>query len=285
VAEDSARLALHSGKMCEPFKLCLTKYAEFVRLGSFARGGDRVTVRMLRECRERWTNRKDGDWLEEKLAFTLGWRGHNAADRQFKPVYREVEPEHYASATEGDPDVESPGDSRIYHDTVIFREIYRGGKTGPLPDGLLAYTLGADPVEDLIGGLVQRSLFELQVSIPKEADPGRRLTLATRRYQPFTVDIRRMSSAYYSPDPEKIRRFTVDNNFYDRKDPIIVLARSLQRGTPDRKIDVETAGGQSHYAQAIRKGYVYLVASNEYFLNRIGEKELEERLDLARPHV
>jgi len=285
VAEDCARLALHSGKLCEAFQLCLTTHIDFVRLGSFTRGGDQVTVKLLRQCRELWPSRKAGDWLEQKLAFALGWRGHNAADRQFKPVYREVEPEHYAGDSAGDPDVESPGESRIYHDTVLFREIYQGGKLGAWPPGLLAYSLEADAVEDLIGGLIQRSLFELQSAIRREADPARRLALAARRYQPFTVDIRRMAAACHSPDPEKIRRFTLDSNFYDPKDPIIVLARSIEKGRPDPRIDVDTAGGRSHYAQAIRKGYQYLLASNEYFLRRIGEKELEERLDLARPHV
>jgi hypothetical protein len=99
------------------------------------------------------------------------------------------------------------------------------------------------------------------------------------------VDVRRYSSAFYSPEPNKTRRFIIDNNFYDRKDPIIALARSIQRGAPDKRFDADTATGQSHYAQALRKAYVYLLDSNEYFERRIGEKELEDRLDLAKRHV
>jgi hypothetical protein len=40
--------------------------------------------------------------VEEKLAFLLGWRTHQAADRRFKPVYRQLQPEHYAK--EPNPD-------------------------------------------------------------------------------------------------------------------------------------------------------------------------------------
>ncbi len=288
IAQDCIRLALHSRKICEAFKICLKKHPDCARLGSFTSGGDPNTVALLRDCRERWPNRKDGDLVEEKLTFVLGWRFHNAADREFKPVYREVEPEYFSKETKetgGDDDLRGPCESSIYHDAATFREVFQSGKTGPLPPEVLAYSLHADQIESLFGGLIQRSLFALQNSTLREENPAKRLGLSTRRHQRFGVDLRRYSNAYYKPEPNKIRRFTIDSNFYDRKDPIIALARSIQRGAPDKRFDADTATGQSYYAQALRKAHMYLLAASEYFERRIVEKELGERLDLATKHI
>lgn len=300
VCDDCIRLAVHSPKICQAFKAVLVKHNDIARMGSFSRGGDRVTVQVLEYCRERWPARKPGDLLEEKLAFALGWRGHNAADRQFKPVYRQVEPEYYAKAdaSGGDPDVDSPSDSRIYHDTIVFREVFRGGRDRPFSPHLLEYrlqghrgarALAVEHVEDLLGGLLQRSLLQLQPLPGPETDARKRVAASLRRYQPFTVDVQRMSRAFYNPEPDKLRRFMIDNNFYDRSNPLIALARAIQRGAPGQRMNLEdalrAAESQSGYAQAIRKGYLYLLASSEYFERRIGEPELRERLDLEKPHV
>lgn len=302
ICDDCIRLALHSPKICQPFKQVLNDHIDLARMGSFTRGGDRVTVQVLDYCRQRWPKRQPGNMVEEKLAFALGWRGHNAADRQFKPVYRQVEPEYYAKADAaaggGDPDMDAPSDSRIYHDTIVFNEVFRGGRDKPFSPHLLEYRLQSHPaarglaiehLEDLLGGLLQRSLFELQSLPAGEGNARKRLAVSPRRYQPFTVDVHRMSRAFYSPDAEKLRRFTIENDFYDRVNPIIVLARSIQRGAPDQRINLDqalqAAESQSGYAQAVRKGYLYLLASSEYFERRIGDEELRERLDLAKPHV
>ena len=66
-----------------------------------------------------------------------------------------------------------------------------------------------------------------------------------------------------------MRRYIFEANFYNRNDPLIQLARSIQHGKPDRSIDlqeaVEAAASQSQYAQAVRKRYRYLEACSECF--------------------
>lgn len=297
VCEDCIRLAVRSEKICQPFKTVLSNHADIARLGSFTRSGDRFTVEVLDYCRDRWAGRQSGGKVEEKLAFVLGWRCHNAADRQFKPVYEQLEPESTQAEAGADEEKKPPGDTRIYHDAIVFREVYRGGKDKPFSPHLLEYRMQTHPaagavavekVEALFGGLLQRSLFSLHKSLARQTDQKRRLFLAADWFQPFTVDIHRMSRAFYSPDPGKLQRFLIDNNFYDRSDPLIALARSIQRGAPDNRIQpeeaVQAAETQSGYAQALRKGYGYLVASSEYFERKIGERELRERLDLFEPH-
>ena len=284
--------------MAEPIRVSLTKHLEVACLSSITRGGDAHTLKLLRECRDELAHRREGDFVEQKLAFLLGWRGHNAADRHFKPIYRLVEPEAYENAGAEDPDVFRPSDVRIYHDVVIFREVYDCGRSGRFPTALLDYRLESHPgfqavnveqVSDLLSGLWLRSLLEVQSFVRTEENLDVWIKRTLDRYLPFGVDIVRYADAYFRPDNDKMRRFIVDNNFYDRTDPLIVLARSIQHGKPDRTIDldkaVEAAATQSQYAQTIRKGYLYLVATSEYLEGRIDEEELGRLFDLDKPHV
>ncbi len=292
VQDDCVRLARHSSAICEAFKLCLTKHADIARMGAITRSGDKFTVKLLTEARERWAKRKDGDLVEEKLAFVLGWRCHLAADRQFKPIYRQVDSEHYAANRP------SPSDASIYHDVIVFREIYGSGAEEPFSPASLDYRLESHPAsrainvgraEDLLQGMWQRSLLGLQAFTEREDNAETFLKLFFARLEPFEVDVDRYAKAYHRTSPEKIRRFIADNNFYNAADPIITLARSIQRGKIDKTINldeaVKAAATESQYAQALRRGYLYLVAANEFFEGRIDEAQLKSRSDLGKPHV
>lgn len=46
-----------------------------------------------------------------KLAFVMGWLSHRACDRQFKRLFRQLDPECAAT----------PRDCSIYHDVHLFR--------------------------------------------------------------------------------------------------------------------------------------------------------------------
>jgi hypothetical protein len=298
VFEDCMRLALRSNEIAEPLKISLRNYPGLARFTSIARGGDGLTIDLIRDCRERWETRKPGDFVEETLSYVIGWRCHNAADRHFKPIYRVVEAERYEGERGGDIDTAGPGESRIYHDIVVFREVYQCGAEPGWPAALLDYRMESHPasdavsplvLEDLLGGLLQSTLLETQSFLGKTGDVDAWFDELLDSYQPFTVDLKRYAEAYYSPELEEMRRFIIENNFYDHSDPLIQLARSIQLGSPDTSIDlgraVEAAANQSQYAQAVRKAYNHLVASSEYFLHRIDEKHLRLRLDLDKPHV
>jgi hypothetical protein len=298
VFEDCMRLALRSNEIAEPLKISLRNYPGLARFTSIARGGDGLAIELIRNCRERWETRRPGDFVEETLSYVIGWRCHNAADRHFKPIYRVVEAERYEGERGGDIDMAGPGESRIYHDIVVFREVYQCGAEPGWPAALLDYRMESHPasdavsplvLEDLLGGLLQSTLLETQSFLGKTGDVDAWFDELLDSYQPFTVDLKRYAEAYYSPELEEMRRFIIENNFYDRSDPLIQLARSIQLGSPDTSIDlgraVEAAANQSQYAQAVRKAYNHLVASSEYFLHRIDEKQLRLRLDLDKPHV
>jgi hypothetical protein len=297
VQDDCVRIARHAPAICDAFKHCLTKHADIARMGAVTISGDKFTVKLLTEARERWAKRKPGDLVEEKLAFVLGWRCHLAADRQFKPIYRQLDPEHYAN-NGGKVMDDGPSDVSIMHDVMVYREIYGSGTEDPFSPASMDFRLESHPAaqlvnvahtESLLVAMWQRSLLGLHLFTAREESPEAWLKTCFERWEPFEVDIDQYAKAYHRTPPDHIRRFIVDNNFYNAADPIIALARSIQRGQIDRSINIDAAvkaaATQSQYAQALRRGYLYLIAANEYFEGRIDEAELKSRSDLGKPHV
>jgi len=298
VFEDCARLAILSPRICAPFKTVLTKYWDIASLGTLTRSGDTYVVQLLDYCRDRWASRQDGDFLEEKLAFVLGWRCHNAADRHFKPIYREVQPEHYKNESQQqDPDERDVSDVRIYHDIIVYREVYDCGRQGGISPYIMQDYLSGHPAarsmtvaatESALGGVIQRTLLGLQPFTKKETGIDAWLDRFHKQLQDYYVDVHRYSRASEEPQPDFLRRFILENHFYNRTDPLIRLARALQlkKDHADISLDtaVEQAQNQSQYAQTLRQGYLYLLASSEFFERKIGEPELRHRMDLGTPH-
>jgi hypothetical protein len=89
------------------------------------------------------------------------------------------------------------------------------------------------------------------------------------------------------PKPDFVRRFVIENNFYDREDPLIRLARSIHDGKPeDIRLGhaLAVAGTQSEYAQVLRKGFLYIQAASDFFEKKINDDELIELLNLDTAH-
>lgn len=291
VYEDAARLALHDPGVPPVFKDVLKQHWADGGLGSLTRSGDRFSVGVLRGLRQGWPTRQPDKRLERRLAFLLGWRCHQAADRRFKPVYRELQPEHY-STEKG-----VPSDVTVYHDAVIFREVYRSGKDAPYHPSALDYRLethaaaasvDAEFTQRLFRMLWQESLLAGQSFLRTEKDPAKWFPLFAARKEPFIVDVHRYSVALHHPDPALHYRYIVAPNFYDAADPLLALARSIQRGAPDASIDlkraVDTAPKQSQFAQAVANGLGYIRASSAFWENKIDEDELKRRFQIGTPH-
>jgi hypothetical protein len=286
VTDDCVRLALRSPTICDAFRECLAENLEIARLSGSTRSGDRFTASLLAKYRDAWPNRTEGDMLPQKLAFVLGWLCHRAADRQMKPIFHAV-----------DADCpESPTDCSIYHDVFLLREVYGGGEREPYSPATAEVRMGSLPaaqaldvgqVEDLLRAMWQRALIGLHTFIPDRDDIEGWIERLLAARQEFSVDIRRYAEAFANPDPDKMKRFIHDVSFYDRDDPIIRLARSLQHGSADEGIDladaVEAAESQSQYAQALRRAYLYIQAASEYFEGRLEEDTLRYKLDVGKP--
>ncbi|HBY58866.1 MAG TPA: hypothetical protein DEH78_03535 [Solibacterales bacterium] len=294
VFEDCCRLALHSGRLAGPFRTVLNKHWDFARFGSTSRSGDRFSIAILKYCRENWPD--GGKNVEEKLAFVVAWRCHQAADRRFKPVYREVEPEHYAKPN-ADNEFGAPSESRVLHDVVVYREVYGSGQYPPFMRGLLddrlhslagAQALDYDATFAALGGVWQRTL---QQQHPERTAGGfvEATAKAPGRFQRYYVDVQRYAEMFANPDADFMRRFIVEPNFYDRRDPLIALARALQRKEPLPAVPFEKAyalaADQSQYAQSLRMGLRYVFAASDFFEGKISEAETNKLFDLDRNHL
>ena len=152
-----------------------------------------------------------------------------------------------------------------------------------------AQAFQADEIESLFHSIWQRALIGLHTFIPDQEDIDGWLERLFRTRQLFYVDIRRYANAFADPDPDKVKRFIVDVHFYEGQDPLIQLARSIQRGALDAGIDLqealEAAASQSQYACALRRGYLYLQAASDFFERRIDEQTFKDRLERGKQGV
>ena len=288
VTDDCARLALHSPEICEAFKIALGERLEIARLGGVTRSGAKFVVPLLERIRQEWPSRQDSNGLVDKLAFVLGWLCHRAADLQMKPVFREADAGCALS----------PTDCSVYHDVYLFREVYGSGQEAPyVPETLeagmassaAARAVRVDEIEGVLRALWQRALIALHTFIPDQEDIDGWLERLFKLRQRFYVDLHRYAEAFAVPDPDKVRRFIVDTHFYDLQDAVIRLARSIQRGEPDGTIDLDAAirdaASQSQYAQALRRGPLYLQAASDFFEGRIDREALMDALERGKQGV
>jgi hypothetical protein len=288
VTDDCARLALYSPEICEPFKTALGERLEIARLGGVTRSGGKFVVPLLERLRQEWPVRQGSDGLVDKLAYVLGWLCHRAADLQMKPIFH---------AADGACALD-PTDCSIYHDVYLFRKVYGSGQEEPyVPETLevgmessaAARALQVNEIEGALRAMWQRALIALHTFIPDQEDIDGWLERLFKLRQRFYVDLRRYAEAFADPDPDKVRRFIVDTHFYDRQDGLIRLARSIQRGESDGTIDLEAAvrdaASQSQYAQALRRGYVYLQAASGFFEGRIDRDALMDALERGKQGV
>ena len=291
VFEDSSRLALHSPHVCRAFKETLKQHWEVARHGSVTVSGDKSTVHLLNLTRSKWKTRRPEDHIEERLAYLLGWRCHLASDRVFKPVFRKLSREHYLKGLYG------PSDCTIYQDVTIFHEVYKSGKVHPFRESSLDYRLESHPagnafpaqvLQDLCGAQTQSQLMELQSSLADDSDFDAWLDLVFDRLEPYKVELNRYADAYHNADREKLYRFIIEPNFYDREDPLIRLARGIQDDEiPNIDIDaaLSAADEGSQYAQALKLGHEFLAAASDYFEDKIDEATFRKRSRIGTSHV
>jgi hypothetical protein len=194
-----------------------------------------------------------------------------------KPIFRAVD----GNSTQ------APTDCSVYHDVFLFREVYGGGQEEPYAPGILS--LDGGDLEDVLRSLWQRALIGLHTFIPDQEDVEGWLERLFALRQRFYVDVRRYAEAFSDPDPDKVRRFIEEVNFYSGQDPLVRLARSLQAGVPDTSIvlqdAVDEAETQSEYAQALRRGYLYLEAASGFFEGTIDEAAFRDALERGKQGV
>jgi hypothetical protein len=285
LCDDCLRLLQASPDICDTFKKVAAEHHDFARLGGITRKGDWFTVDLLEHLQEHWAARKPEDLLERKLAFVLGWLSHRAADRRFKPVYRELCPNS----------TEEPTECGVYHDAYIFRHLYMNDPESPYNHAIFerqmqslpaATKLNTSQLIDLARTLVQARLIELHTVIPDSSDIHGWLENLHHAQQKWRVDLDRYAAAIAAPDPDKVRAFIDEITFYAEDDRVVATARCLQNGRAiepkafRESLEAEPAG---QYGQALKMAFEYALAAGEFFIGGISRSELEVRLHIGEP--
>jgi len=286
VMDDAFNLMLVSNRITDAFKQAGKNHRRFGQLAGVTRSGDRFTIDLLDRYRKSWPGNsgKSGEAsLEAKIAFILGWLCHRATDREFKPVFRSFDPEGKLS----------PTDCSVYHDAFLFRELYMNEPEFSQTmfesnmGGVAASTaVDVDSLLELFRVCLKRILIEMHTFIPDQDDIDGWLEKLHSLQQTFYVDSDRYAEAVARPDPEKMRMFIEEIDFYDRSERLIVLTRSLRDGnsaTQDELESVLTAETKSHYAGAVQRCFRYIEAASLFFEDDIDRDGLSERLDIGKP--
>jgi hypothetical protein len=288
VAEDSIRLALHDSDFSDHIRFAVNSYPHILQLGSVTRSGDTFIFPLITEWKKDWERE---DPRSKQMAYILGWAGHLAADRTFKPVFRITDLAYYVRGYPG------PAHASIYHDAITFSQVYHDGETAPFHPSALqpaAYThpaadiLPVTRLEEAMGFNFAGHLAEFKTFLPNEiADWEKQWEAIENEKQRFYVGIDRYTEAHHNSDAHRMRQYIIDPNFYNADDPIIALTRALQEGRSTSislKDALEGTDDQSLYAQSLKLGYDFMMACSHYFEGNIDLEEAKKRMRTFQPH-
>lgn len=270
VVDDCLTLIRRATDLHPAFVRVVEAHPDTARLGGITRFGDRHNPGLLGDLRED-PDLAAGSPSAHRLAFVIGWLSHRAADRNFKQVFRALDP-HCP---------QKPTDCSVYHDVTVLREVYGLGQP-PFDAALLAEGQDGTPLESLGYHLMQRALIGLHTLTP-HPDVGSWIDHLVKVRTRFTVDLRRYGEAFHRPDPDKVRRFLTEPVFYDATDGILVMARAGAEAGP---CDPWSGGEpRSLYGKAVARAYAYVQAASAYFARAIDLETLNQRLDIGKPEV
>ncbi|MCU6796458.1 hypothetical protein OB236_30470 [Paenibacillus sp. WQ 127069] len=286
VVEDCFNMMFAAEHICKAFKEAGRDHIQFSQFGSVTRSGDKFTVALLDKYRTNWDARKEEDNLGYKLAFVLGWLCHRAADRQMKVVFREAEPESR----------QFPTDCSIYHDAFIFHRLYENNNNTPFPYQKAHFEINMESLKgsgainvhaaaDTFRFIWQRQLLELQTFVPDTEHIDNWFDKLHAKHQEQTIHLDRYAEAVLTPDPDKVKRFIEDTNFYNEEDAIIQLSQALRQGAKPSQEELTAAFAAeptSQYAHAVKMGYGYLQSASAYFTGEIDQDTLKDQLDVGK---
>jgi hypothetical protein len=244
VFDDSRRLALIDRQLDPRFVQVLDKEKEFARLGALTRGGGHFVPALIRQARQRQSQKADNAQADRRLAFALGGITHYACDLMMKPLLRGYADDTWLETYEGVGLMRKPlREISAYYDTHVFRKVYLSGQEEPFSSFLLADndTQPGKALEAFVYSLFQRALLSSHTLAPDWDNPETWLDNLFAKVQPLYVDIGMYVRIFANPDPKKMKLYRVESDFYLEDDPIVKVARARQQCQNVPEADYEYA--------------------------------------------
>ncbi len=309
ICDDVTRLAARHPEIDADLALILRTFREDAHLGTITRHADKWSADLLAKARDAMAEGEDidpnagrgvydggyaqGPLAQRKIAFVLGSLTHRAADRLTKPITHTLprqtdDPPRYGST-------QPPNESKILQDIFVFKEVYASGCEGDVP-GLTQHVLSAltgEPeanMEHLFRILLRRAMIAMHTINPDDDHADEWLTAVLTRLQTFPKSMYQYAELAAHWPEDKVQQYLIKPNFYNRQDPLIRLARDLQRGSaadPRAVLDAHRAcdTSASRYARALAKALDYLLAAGELYRREIEIESAKLRFDVGVPEL
>lgn len=282
VVEDCVMLMHASDEFSDRFKQLAKREEDFIKIASVTRSGDSFTSELLDKYAPLWREERMSKQEEARLAFVLGWLCHRAADRQMKPVFREVEPNRDYS----------PSNCSIYNDAFIYHRYYRNRADADYDDVVFEADMHSSPVSQRLDvqaagemwkSVMQGILLQQHSSVAESEDMESGVQTALKRRQRFQVNIHRYSDIFFHPKEEDEARYLEGTGFYDEKEPLLQVVSALRNGEraePGSLKEALKAEARSHYAQILEMGYSYLRTAHDFLYGGMSYEALRQNLKI-----
>ena len=274
-ALDCRRLALRFGFGGARIAAAFEHETERLFLGARSSRGRWGSVPLARAVRDGAEPQARRD-----LGFLLGLRTHDAADRQFKPIYRTTDTGYLLT-----PERDGPSRISVAQDVYLLRRFGRASDGGPFPDDLLeAGDGGADDLlTDVSADGIARDLLALGWPI----SPGNaELSFAER--ETFYVS-RARYLAMWAADPAAVEARVRGEWLYRAESPLVRVAERLRAGAPVDDGSYASAAARlpesCHYARALARLKGDMEALAAFLDGTIDEDALAQAFQTEVNHV
>ncbi|MBW3623144.1 MAG: hypothetical protein KY468_07000 [Armatimonadetes bacterium] len=286
VFDDSRRLAA-CDSMMEPLFNRLLEESDPARLGAITRYGSQWIPRILKSAAKDREASESDEKAQQRIAFALGGILHFPADQIFKPLMSELtqadwdSTHHLMQGRQPGPgtvqDKVSIREISAYYDCHVFRKVYLAGHEEPFSRFFVTEnaTEPGQELEAFVRALFQRALLSSHTLHPDMNDFDGWLDNVLSRIQPLYIDIGLYVRVFHQPDPQKMEAYRVETAFYRDEDPVIRLARAVQRGHRPGKEELDAAvdspENRSGYATCLSMGVRLMREASAFWRGEVPE--------------
>jgi len=290
VFDDSLRLMQADARIEPAFVQACTRQPQVARLGACTRAGSKWMQPLIELARDQWDDPDAHPVIDRRLAWAVGGITHQACDTAAKPLlslhagsewnlaHEVLQQTPKAKGREGEVDLRRIQQCSAYYDAHVFRKVYLDGAAEPFTRTFLSNDLGRAGAmfEEFIGTMFQRALLSAHTFKPPVPYSDESFLAWQDKVfdylQPRYLDSSIWVEAYQSPDPELMRDYGVETDFWRDDDPMVVVARAIHSGRTVSQSEIEAASAdganEGMYGQALELSLRYLVNGTDFWHGR-----------------